>query len=174
MSDAVLHWANGLWLVSPSKVALTGSEEAYLFIKDGALVPWEVAHPSWSIVKDGAWSAYWIDVYSAAEGRGIYEAEQARIVESSMGGAAAIEIVAMAAEGAAGAFAHLAPCFGRYTRNPGQLHLQRAVFTSQSGEYVLHYDVLVSAWLVSRREMFGTHDAMMQVIALRIELIELN
>ena len=48
MSNAILRWNDGFWLVSPAS-ALFNESRAHLNIKDDALAPWDVGHPSWAM-----------------------------------------------------------------------------------------------------------------------------
>jgi len=175
MSDAILRWNNGFWLVSPAKTPLNESK-AHLNIADDARLPWQVGHPSWAVVKQGVWARHWIDVYTGAVGREEFEAQLERVGRAAFGGAPSLELRGTTTHGGSDSFPHLQPIYGNYTRNEGQIHLQRPVFTSANGRYVMHYDVsgAAGAWLISYTELFNTHDAVLQVTSEAVlpELIE--
>ena len=114
----------------------------------------------------GEWVRHWIDVYTGAEGHEAYAEQLERVSTRAFGGASVLEMGATMATGGADTFPHLRDLHGNYSRNPGQLHLERPVYTSADGRYVLHYDVSgpSGAWLISYAEMFNKHDGVMQAL----------
>eukprot|EP00966_Prymnesium_polylepis_P023808 548775-Prymnesium_polylepis.1 len=154
MSSAILRWQGGFWLVSPGHVPFN-STVSHMNVKDDALAPYDVKNAEWEMVQSGNWTTRSMKVHTGAEGRALYQAARKHIAHRALAGAPSLTLSwAHITPQLVERHAHLRPMFGTYNRHEGQLHNYRAVYSSEDGKYVLHYDVTGSmgSWLLATAE----------------------